>query len=171
MKKLLLIALIAIIPAIAGAGTDKRKVKKANKATTEWKYELEAQATGQQGTKVIKVWSYSKKPTVARNQAPKNAIHGVIFKGAPGVREKRISPVLPLVKNPDIATEKADFFTAFFADGGDFMKYVSVTDVANDVVKLDRKTYKVGVTVTVQYDALRKALEKEGVVRSLGSGF
>ena len=33
------------------------------------------------------------------------------------------------------------------------------------------KEYKVGATVSVLKDALRKTLEKQGIVRSLNSGF
>ena len=45
--------------------------KKANKDTENWRYEIEVVQTGTQGTYLIKVWSYSKKPAVAIEQAKK----------------------------------------------------------------------------------------------------
>lgn len=172
MKKLLLLTLsmILLLPLASNAG-DKRKTKKANEATQEWRYELETQTTGPQSTKVLKVWSFSKDPKIAQRQASKNAVHGVIFKGAPGNKDKRVSQVLPLVTDASVESKNADFFDAFFADGGDFMRFVTVTSGADEIMKIEKKMYKVGVVVTVQYDALRKMLEEKGVVKKLNSGF
>lgn len=172
MKKLVLLSLTAMLLASTSsfAGTDN-KTKKANVATQEWRYELESQVTGPQNSKVIKVWSFSKDPKIAQRQASKNAIHGVIFKGAAGNKERRVTQVLPLVTNPKIEAEYADFFTTFFADGGDFMRYVTVTSGSDEILKIEKKMYKVGVIVTVQYDALRKMLEEKGIVKKLNSGF
>lgn len=172
MKKLLLLtlSLLILMPIAANAG-DKRKTKKSNEATEQWRYELETQATGAQSTKMLKVWSFSKDPKIAQRQAPKNAVHGVIFKGAPGNKERRVSQILPLVTDASVEAKNAEFFDAFFADGGDFMRYVTVTSAANDILKMEKKMYKVGVIVTVQYDALRKMLEEKGLVKKLNSGF
>ena len=60
------------------------KQKKANDDTEEWKYEIECVGIGKPGTKVIKVWSYSKNAKVATGQAKKNAVHGIIFQGYAG---------------------------------------------------------------------------------------
>nr|WP_287495058.1 hypothetical protein [Candidatus Brachybacter algidus] len=57
--------------------------KKADKETAIWRYELEPAGTGIQGSYQIKVWSYSKKAETAIEQAKKNAVHGIIFKGFP----------------------------------------------------------------------------------------
>ena len=58
--------------------------KKADKDTEVWRYEIEVVQTGTQGTYLVKAWSYSKKPNVAIEQAKKNAVHGIIFKGFTG---------------------------------------------------------------------------------------
>ena len=39
--------------------------RKANKDTQAWRYEIEGVSQGTQGTYLVKVWSYSKKPKVA----------------------------------------------------------------------------------------------------------
>ena len=46
-----------------------------------------------------------------------------------------------------------------------------MADGNDEILKYGKKNYKVGVIVTVQYDALRKALEQQGIINSLTSGF
>ena len=171
MKNILLFALILCVPMVAFS--QKQKIKKANEDTENWRYEVETVEVGLQGTCVVKVWSYSKKPTVAANQARKNAVHGLIFKGL--AAKDRIPGKKPLVSEAEAQAKHADFFDSFFSDNGDFMRYVTLTNNgaigAGDVMKVDKKTYKVGIIVTVNYNDLRKALEDQGVVRKLNAGF
>ena len=146
--------------------------KKANKDTEAWRYEIECVSTGAQGSYLIKVWSYSKKPAIAMEQAKKNAVHGIIFKGFSGHGAGCTQS--PLTNNPNIEVEKEEFFKDFFADNGKYMKFVSLSGDgsvrAEDRQKIG-KEYKVGVIVTVLKDNLRKDLENAGIIKSLGSGF
>lgn len=146
---------------------------KADESTNQWRYELECMGVGSEGTYLIKVYSYSRRPNVALEQAKKNAIHGIIFKGfsagAQGCPAQK-----PLARNANIESEKADFFKDFFADGGKYMKFVGLTsDGAVDAADITKsgKEYKVGIIVSVQKDLLRKDLEDAGVIRGLNSGF
>ncbi len=146
--------------------------KKADKDTENFRYEIEGVGVGTQGTYLIKVWSYSKKPVVAIEQAKKNAVHGIIFKGYTG--KQGVPGQKALTSNPNLENEKADFFTDFFADNSKYMKFVSVSGdgsiAAEDRLKVG-KEYKVGVVLSVNVDALRKDLEAAGVIKGLGSGF
>jgi len=146
--------------------------KKADKDTQQWRYELEAVQTGVQGTYLIKVWTYSKKANVAIEQAKKNAVHGVIFRGFSG--SGRVPGQKALAQSPNLEEEKSDFFKLFFDDGGKYMKYISLTNdgavAAEDRLKVG-KEYKVGVIVSVNVDALRKDLEEAGIIKGLGRGF
>jgi hypothetical protein len=165
MKKILLTLLVVAlcVPAFAGAK------KKADKDTNQFRYELECAGNAVQGTYLVKVWSYSKKASVAENQCRKNAVHGVIFKGygstGPGCVQQR-----PLANKPGIETQYKEYFDSFFADGGEFQKYASIVAGTTESVKVG-KEYKVGCIVSVRKDDLRKALEAAGVIRSLRSGF
>lgn len=146
--------------------------KKAEKATREWRYEVEAVSVGVEGTYLVKVWSYSKKPDVAIEQAKKNAVHGIVFKGFAG--KQGVPGQKALCNDPNVEEQKAEFFDPFFDDGGKYMKFVSIsTDgavAAEDRLKVG-KEYKVGVIVSVRVADLRKDLENAGVIRSLNSGF
>jgi len=145
--------------------------KKADKDTEDFVYEVEAVSVGTQGTYLIKVWSYSKKPTVAINQSKKNAVHGIIFKGFAG---KQGVPGQKALATPEIEQEKKAFFDEFFDDKGNYNRFVSSSgdgDVAaGDIMKVGKK-YKIGVVVSVNVTELRKALEEAGVIKGLGSGF
>jgi hypothetical protein len=144
--------------------------RKADKDTKNWRYEIECAGVGNDGTYLVKVWSYSKKPSVAIDQAKKNAVHGIVFQGFAG-GAKGCTAQKALASSPAIEQEKADFFDEFFADNGKYMKYVgSSNDGVTERMKVG-KEYKVGVIVSVQKDALRKDLEAAGIIRGLSSGF
>jgi hypothetical protein len=168
--KQVVFTLLAVV-AFAFNATAQAK-KKADKDTKNWRYEIEAVQQGVAGTYLIKVWSYSKKPDVAIDQAKKNAVHGIIFRGYAGT--DRVPGQSPLTNNPNIEEEKADFFDAFFADGGKYMKFVSVTNdgavAAEDRMKVG-KEYKIGVLISVRKEELRKDLENAGIIKGLSSGF
>lgn len=146
--------------------------KKADKDTRNWVYEIEPVSVGAQGSYLIKVWSYSKKPIVALEQAKKNAVHGIIFKGFTGIQG--VPGQRPLTNNPNLEVEQAEFFKNFFAEGGKYMKFVNITNdgsvAAEDRLKIG-KEYKIGVVVSVNVAGLRKDLEDAGMVRGLSSGF
>lgn len=169
MKKLLTLMLVFFISLM---GYSQAR-KKADKATEEFRYEIECAGIGADGTYLIKVWSYSKKGNVAIEQTKKNAVHGVIFKGFSGGSRGCVSQKA-LVTNPNVEAEKEEFFKLFFEDGGKYMKFVSISSDGNIDAK-DRmkvgKEYKIGVLVSVMKDALRKDLESAGVIKGLSSGF
>ena len=152
--------------------TNAQSKRKADKDTQAWRYEIEVVQTGTQGTYLIKVWSYSKKPDVAIEQAKKNAVHGIIFKGFTGTN--RVPGQKALAGNVNLEEEKADFFKPFFAEGGKYMKFVSTSNdgavAAEDRMKIG-KEYKIGVILSVNQSALRKDLEEAGIIKALGAGF
>lgn len=173
MKKTLVKSgILAMIALFYAVGVNAQARKKAEKDTETWRYEIEVVQQGTQGTYLIKVWSYSKKPDVAIEQAKKNAVHGIIFKGYTGTSTVPGQPAL--ARNVNLEQEKVDFFKPFFEDGGKYMKFVSVSGdgavAAEDRMKVG-KEYKVGVVVSVNVSALRKDLEAAGIIKSLGAGF
>ena len=164
MKKLLLLAAVLLV--VAGASASSRKLK--NSDTQKFQYEIEGVNNGLQGSYLVKVWSYSARPKADFETSKKNAVHGVIFKGYAGTQNAR--PQRPLIADPGTELEHAEFFDLFFKDGGEYNKYVTITAGSQEIVKVG-KQYKIGLVVSVSKDALRKALEKAGVARSLSAGF
>lgn len=150
----------------------KRKKKLANKDTSSWRYEVQCEGEGVQNTYVLKVWSYSKSPVVAAEQSKKNAIHAVIFQGISGTKCISKPPLFNL-STPNSDQEK--FFNDLFTDGGDYMKFIVNSSDSSfgqgDVLKLSKREFKVGVTLSVNYSLLRKHLENSGIIKSLGGRF
>ena len=166
MKKFLLLLLTAAICLPMTAATIRQK--KADKDTNQSRYEIECAGNAIQGTYLVKVWSYSKKASVAENQCRKNAVHGVIFKGYGG--GQGCVSQRPLANQPGVEDQYKDYFKEFFAEGGEFQKYASIMEGTVETVKVGRE-YKVGVVVSVRKDDLRKALEAAGIIKTLNSGF
>ena len=171
--KHLVLTLLCILFANLHAEAQWKK-KKALEDTKIWRYDIECEGIAKQGAKLVKVWSYSKNPKHAIASAMRNAVHGIIFKGYAGGGQGCTS-LQPLVKDPSKEEEFHEFFEAFFAEGGEYLKYVSsATDghiAAGDRMKVSKREYKIGAVVTVMSDQLRKRLEEEGIIRSLTSGF
>ncbi|MCD8447525.1 hypothetical protein [Tenacibaculum finnmarkense] len=152
----------------------QRRKKKSNKDTKEWRYDIECEGIAKRGSKLVKIWSYSKKPKFAIAQAMKNAVHGIVFKGYAGGGNGCTS-FKPLVSSANENKDQEAFFKTFFSDQGDFRKYVTAAADGNiapgDRLKISRKSYKIGVVVNVATDELRKKLEAAGIIRGLNSGF
>jgi hypothetical protein len=145
--------------------------KKEDKRTMEWRYEVECAGVAGDGSYLVKVYTFSKKSAnFPYEQAKKNAIHAVLFKGIPSNRETGCAGQKPIATNPNIEFEKREFFDTFFQNGGKYMKYVFESTSGNidpkDVMKVG-KEYKIGILVTVSKDLLRKDLEAAGIIRSL----
>lgn len=165
MKKILFSLLLAAccLPTTAGL-----RQKQADRDTQAFRYEIECAGNAIQGTYLVKVWTYSKKASVAENQCRKNAVHGIIFKGyggGSGCVSQR-----PMASDPGIETQYKDYFDSFFANGGEFQKYASIMGGTTETMKVGRE-YKIGVIVSVRKDDLRKALENAGIIKGLGNGF
>ena len=152
----------------------QRHKRKADKDTQEWRYDIECEGIGKRGFKIVKVWSYSKKPEFAKKQAMKNAVHGLIFKGYSG-GANGCSSFKALVGSQKLSEDQAAFLDTFFSDSGDYRQYVTMSGDGNiapgDRLKISKREYKIGVVVNVSTDELRKRLESEGIIKALDAGF
>ncbi|MGL4364298.1 MAG: hypothetical protein ACRCSB_03755 [Bacteroidales bacterium] len=139
---------------------------------SSYNYELTPLAVGQDGTKVFKVFGFAKKVDLAIVQAKKNAVAACIFRGIAGGNGVASTPAIC----PDSKTEElhAEYFEKFFETGGRYLQYVnSTTDgvpSGQDRLKI-KGGYKVGVSVQILYDKLRKDLESDNIARRLDAGF
>jgi hypothetical protein len=166
--------ILILVMAFGFTANAQWKKNKANEDTKIWRYDLECEGIAKQGSKLVKVWSYSKNPKHAISSGMKNAVHGIIFKGYAGGSQGCTS-LKPLVKSAETEEKFKEFFDKFFLDGGEYLKYVSAaTDgsiAPGDRLKISRREYKIGVIVNIQFDQLRKRLESEGIIKGLASGF
>ena len=171
---LLLLSLFTIVQPANAQRREKKAAKNADKETVAWRYEIEAVNTGLQGTYQVKAWTYSNNVETAIEQAKKNAVHGIIFKGFPS--KDGVAGQKPLARSPSLIKEKSTFFEEFFKTGsGNYMQFVTLANngqiAAGDRIKISKKEYKIGVVVSVNKSELRKYLESEGIIKGLSSGF
>jgi hypothetical protein len=169
MKKRISFTIIFLMLLGVSVFSQTRKEKKIAGYTVD-NYEVECLGTGSEGTQLMKVWGYGKKPEDAVIHAKLNAVHAVIFKGIfvgePGCMKK------PLVTDPGVEEKNQDYFDAFFKPNGEYLSYVAVSgEGVRESIKVDKKTYKVAIFVSVQHGSLRKKLENDGIVKKLGAGF
>lgn len=149
-----------------------KKTPTVAKNINTWTYEVECVNTGVEGTYLLKVWSYSRNQKTALNEAKRNAVHGVIFRGF--ASNANCYQQSSLATSPGVEEQNRDYFKAFFADGGKYLKYATNSNdgsiAPEDRVKVGNQ-YKLGVTISIQKDLLRQELEQAGVIRRLDSGF
>ena len=169
MKKIISLSVILVFLFSVNVDAQNRKQKKmAGYLMTN--YEVECMGTGMDGTQLLKIWGYGKKPENAVYQAKKNAVHAIMFKGVQAGKPGCIQR--PLINDPSAREKHSEYFDLFFSDGGRYLQFVSQSgDGTMDRIKVAKKQYKVGVVVSVRHSALRKELETAGIIKGLGGGF
>lgn len=167
MMKRYLSTILILLGTLQWSAAQQRKINAANEDTAEWRYEIQNEAVGDGNTALVCVYSFSKDVQVAREQCLKNAVHGLIFRGAPG-KDATVKTLAPLVADPSAEVAHEGFFRELFRDGGQYRRYATVasSDGVGSVVKVG-KEYKVRVYVTVQYADLRRLLESQGILKSM----
>lgn len=124
------------------------------------------------GYKVFKVWSYGKKKELLTTDiCMRNAVHGMLFKGldANGYgTQGRVQPICP-----EGYQAHKEYFDHFF-ESGEYRQFVQMTSKgaqsAGDIIK-GKKEWQVGMVVKVNYNGLRKRMEKDGIVKSTQGTF
>lgn len=129
------------------------------------KYDITGAGSGTEGTVLVKVFVYAR--SVKDEDLKRAAVHGIIFRGCSGNASGARQPAMA---SPVAEVDNAAFFEEFFAKDGQSLNYASVVAGSYERVKT-QKGYKSGAILQVDKTALRKDLEKAGVVRSLSSGF
>ena len=163
---------ICLMPKYGSAQSNAKD--KADEDTNNWRYEILCVNVSSDGSYIIKIFSYSKNRNVAIEQSKKNAVHGVIFRGIPQ-NEMGCPRQPPLARHPNLEEKDREFFEDFFAEKGDYQKFVTLTTdgaiAAEDWFRVGKNEYKIGVIVSVDISGLRKYLESAGIIKSLSSGF
>ena len=146
----------------------------AKERVVPFNYELSVVQEGNSATsghKIFKVWSFGKKGDLTQEICMRNAIHGLLFRGLVAEDMGSQGSVAALV--PDGYESHKDYFDAFFSSG-DFLQFIQPASKgaqqAGDVVKM-KKEYRVGLLVQVNLSALRKRLEKDGIIKGVRSLF
>lgn len=132
-------------------------------------YEIMGAGSGAQGTYLVKVYVISKKNKPDIDLLKKCAVHGVLFKGFAGENSRLRQKAL--AGSPLAEQQHSDFFEPFFSEEGTYKNYADMVTSQYEIIKMAKKQYRIGATISVLKDQLRKDLEQAGVIKSLGAGF
>lgn len=160
MKKEIIYISLAVAFALTGCKSHKDTVTTADFHS----YTTECLGKNMDGTQTLRVWAEGNNRADAIEQARKKAVYDVTFVGIQaGGGECNAYPV---VDEANARTKYEEYFDRFFADGGEYTKYVS-KEIENkkSVQKFQgtgRQTF--GVVVTVDRSALRKRYTDDNII-------
>lgn len=131
-------------------------------------YATECYGSELDGSITVKAWGNGRNQSDAVEQAKKNAVRDVIFKGIQN--GKSDCSRVPLLLDPNAQQINQEYFFGFFADNGEYKNYVSLKDERIfDKVKRDKKKARESVTnglvVRVLVYDIKKKLIKDGIIK------
>ena len=116
------------------------------------------------GSLTLRVWGTGRNRTDALEQAKKQAVYDVLFKGvARGNTDYNMRPIMTEV---NARQRYQDYFDIFFMDRGEYRKYISMEDKRAGSTRT-RRNYRdvtVGTTVRVLVPQLRARLKEDGLL-------
>lgn len=167
MKRILLsVSLLAVMLAVASCGASRKAVITSLPATIA----MECTQIASDGDFIVKVVGNGKNADAATEDALVYAVRGMLFDGIPGSMVNRIQSQKPLVQDASIRIAKQAYFKSFF-DSGDYRLYVETLPKTFPRVIKVNGGYKVMVSVILKKNLLRHRLEKDGIIKSLGTPF
>lgn len=138
----------------------------------EYLYELESfegRVAAEGGTCLVKVWNYGKREKITRKRCMENAVHGILFKGYAAANNLSADKGRKALVPEGYMAHK-DYFDRFFSSG-DYLQFVQLTNNgainSQDLIKISKREYKIGMVVLISYDALRKRLEADQIIKRL----
>ena len=158
MKKILILITTACL--IVGCGS-----KQPPRLATYQKQEIECLGVEGDGSQTIRVTGTGRSRGDAIEQAMKDAVNAVIFKGIRGGMQG--CDARPLVNELNARDKYADYFDPFFMDRGTYRDYVSMMDRkpgSNDI-QSNRSFMNVRITVRVYRSELRARLREDGIIK------
>ena len=166
--KICIVALLIVpINSLFSQTNSNRKV--TEERTRNWQYESECFESGGAGSSyLIQVTSYVGDVRLALNQAKKNAIHAVLFKGVAG-NSLGCTAKEPLIKN-GVYNDNFEYFEDFFYNTRQYNQFATLpSGSAESTEKLKRKMYKATYAISVNVDDLRKKLEYDKIIEPMGA--
>lgn len=162
LKLTSILLLIFLFIQSASNAQNRRDGRKLYKSS--YNFEATCIATGVEGVKILMVWVEEKKLAIAKVEVEKDAVAACIFKGAKGYDE-----VPPIITETDADIKYEEYFDDFFKTGGKYLQFIAASTEVDpgNIIRKGKKLVRVGAKIAVDYDALRKQLEADGIIRSI----
>ena len=139
-----------------------------NNNTGKISFESECMGAELDGSQTIKAWGTGRNYSDACEQAKKNAVRDVLFKGIKKGSSECNS--LALILNQDVKIKNEDYFNVFFADGGKYSQFVNTKDeqipkkIKREKEKnVDQNTH--AIVLRVLRSTLKKQLINAGIIK------
>lgn len=117
------------------------------------------------GSLTLRVFGTGRNRTDALEQAKKQAVYDVLFKGVTkGNTDYNMRPIMTEV---NARQRYQDYFDIFFMDRGEYLKYISMEDKRAGSTRVTKRNYRdvtVGVTVRVLVPQLKARLKSDGLL-------
>lgn len=116
------------------------------------------------GSLTLRVWGTGRNRADALEQAKKQAVYDVLFKGVTkGNTDYNMRPVMTEV---NARQRHQDYFDVFFMDHGEYRKFISMKDKRCGSTRVKRTSLDVtvGVTVRVLVPQLKAKLMEDGLL-------
>ncbi len=126
---------------------------------------VECMGVEHDGSQTLRVFGTGRNKADAVEQAKKNAVREVIFKGIThGQQGCQTRPILAEVNAEE---RHEDYFNRFFADGGDYANYVTLDDERRHSRDREKAQTFVSRTITVRVlrPQLKERLKADGVLK------
>ena len=116
------------------------------------------------GSQTLRVQGYGRNRSDAKEQAMKNAVWAVIFDGIRDGVEG--CDTRPLVTKVNAKERYEDYFNLFFADNGEYKKYVSLRDTKkrSGGKSKDKLGYAYDLTIRVLRAELKARLKADSII-------
>ncbi|MEG1729216.1 MAG: hypothetical protein RR280_06715 [Bacteroidaceae bacterium] len=128
-------------------------------------YETECLGIELDGSQTLRAWGEGRNKSDAIEQAKKNAMRDVIFKGiTAGKKDCNMRPIITEVNGHE---KYEEYFNIFFTDGGAYKKYISMADEKKRSRKAEYNNIgtKYGITVRVLRAELKNRLKSDGIIK------
>lgn len=140
-----------------------------NQVAGNYNFKTECFGIGLDGSQTVKAWGNGRNRWDAIEQAKKNAVNEVLFKGI--YEGKQVCEKRPILTEVNARQKNEAYFNKFFADKGEYTKYISLNDERIDS-KLSRdrlsarKSVTHGVVLRILRAELRQKMIEEGIIKN-----
>jgi hypothetical protein len=130
-----------------------------------YSYKTECLGSELDGSITVKAWGNGRNYSDACEQAMKNAVNDVLFKGI--IEGKDGCSPRPLVPEVNARQKYEDYFNRFFADGGEYKRYVSLKDARSGDrdKKGARQSVTYGIVLRILRTDMKTKLIADGILK------
>ena len=135
----------------------------APKAPVTYVRSVSATTQSTNGILAVEASGFARKKAKAKQEAVRGALSKILFQGLPGSSVQR-----PIVTAANARQVHRDYFDRFFAEGGPYRDFVRTYNIDPRNTSRNGKYYNVALRMDIDYRALQRKLEQDGIIKKFG---